>query len=40
MRNYKEELNQLKIELDKKRIEIKSILKRIYDINSKNSEVK
>ena len=40
MRNYKEELNQLQIELDKKRIEIKSILKRIYDINSKNSEVK
>ena len=40
MRNYKEELNQLQIELDKKRIEIKSIKKRIYDINSKNSEVK
>jgi len=40
MRNYKEELNQLQIELDKKRIEIKSIKKRIYDINSKNSEIK
>jgi len=40
MRNYKEKLNQLQIELDKKRIEIKSIKKRIYDINSKNSEVK